>query len=160
MGDHSGALCRRVRHHHPWSALCRRHHPADCGDLLPLFLRARRQRLFPPSGAAGRPPLQENRPDRTGGYSDGARFRLRYHGNHGHPYSGNGAGADSGDTAAGACHPLFGPARGDTGAAVESTRSAARLESLPVADLSRGRLSWPPGCCRERRRCFTWSCRR
>ncbi len=144
LGGYSGAVRRRVRGHHPWPPLRSRHHPPDRRHLLPLLLPAGGQRLFPPSGAAGRPALQKDRPHRPGGHPDGARFRLRYHGHHGDPDPGDGAGADHRHPAAGPGHPLFRPAGGHHGAAVKGPRRSAGLELSACCSSSWSSASLPP----------------
>ncbi len=95
LGGDPGAVRGRVRGDYPGDPLRGRDHPPHRGDLLPLFLDPRRQRLFPPPGAPRGPALQVFRTHRSGGDPDSARFRLRHHGDDGDPHPGNGHGNGS-----------------------------------------------------------------
>ena len=87
----------------------------DSGHILSLFLDARRQRLFSASCFPGGPVVQDYRPHRAGGNSDGARIWLRHHGNNGDTNPRNCAGESPCHSAAGPGHTLLRTARSDTG---------------------------------------------
>ena len=119
-----------------------RDRPAGGRDLLPDVRLSRGQRLHPAPRDLLRSHLPRHGAQRQGGAADGARPRLRHHGDDDDADSGDAEGAADRDPAARARHPVLGAARHDPR---HPRRRLVRGADHAVRRRARRRCSWSAG---------------